>query len=136
MLGMPKTGWVPFILWALPGAVVGLQITALGILLLPLAFLAIVLLTKRTRIWPESIGAIVGIAAVLVAIGLINSDYWTCPPSGKLITRTATSMTIESCGEVNPLPWLLGGGILAFVAPLSYAVQLQRKVTGESNRHR
>ena len=119
---MSKTGWIAFSLWAVPGIVAGLQVSAIGVLLLPVGLVVIVLLAKSTRIWPEVLGLFEGMAAVCFVVVALNADYWTCPPSGEVITRTKDSLTVESCGTVNPWPWLMVGLTLAVGAAVAYRV--------------
>jgi hypothetical protein len=117
---MRRTGWVAFSLWAVLGIVAGLQVSAIGVLLLPFGLVVIVLLAKFTRIWPEILGVFEGIAAVCFLIVALNADYWTCPPSGEVITRTKDSVTVESCGTLNPWPWLIAALTLAVGAAVAY----------------
>ena len=117
---MRKTGWIAFSLWAVPGIVAGLQVSAIGVLLLPVGLVVIVLLAKVIRIWPEVLGICEGIAAVCFLVVALNADYWTCPPSGEVITRTKDSVTVESCGTLNPWPWLAIGLTLAVGAAVAY----------------
>ena len=117
---MSKTGWTAFSLWALLGIVVGLQVSAIGVLLLPVGLVVIVLLFKFTRIGPEVLGVFEGIAAACFLVVALNADYWTCPSSGEVITRTKDSVTVESCGTLNPWPWLTAGLILAVGTALLY----------------
>lgn len=119
---MRKSGWIAFSLWAVLGIVVGLQVSAIGVLLLPVGLVVIVLLAKFTRIGPEVLGVFEGIAAVCFLVVALNADYWTCPPSGEVITRTKDSVTVESCGTLNPWPWLIAGLIFAVGAALAYRV--------------
>lgn len=117
---MRKTGWIAFSLWAVLGIVAGLQVSAIGVLLLPVGVVVIVLLAKFTRIWPEVLGVFEGIAAVCLLVVALNADYWTCPPSGEVITRTKDSVTVESCGAVNPWPWLIFALTVAVGAAVAY----------------
>jgi hypothetical protein len=119
---MRRSGWLAFGLWALPGVVLALQISAFGLLLAPIGVGVTVLLVRSTRVWPEVLGIGEGAAAVCFLVVALNSDYWGCPPSGEVITRTPTSLTVESCGGVNPWPWLIVGAILATGAALAYGV--------------
>lgn len=119
---MRRTGWIAFSLWAVPGIVLGLQFSAIGVLLLPVGLLAIVLLAKFTRVWPEVLGVSEGIAAACLLVVALNADYWTCPASGEVITRTKDSVTVESCGTLNPWPWLVVGLIFAVGGAVAYGL--------------
>jgi len=118
---MRKTGWLAFGLWAVPGIVVGLQVSAIGVLLLPVGLVATILLARSIRVWPEALGISAGIAAACFLIVALNADYWSCPASGELITRTKGSVTVESCGSLNPWPWLIVGLVLAVGGAVAYA---------------
>ena len=117
---MRKTGWLAFGLWAVPGIVLGVQVSAIGLLLLPVGLVATILLARSTRVWPEALGVFEGVAAACFLVVALNADYWTCPPSGEVITRTRDSLTVESCGTLNPWPWLVAGLILAVVGAVAY----------------
>lgn len=119
---MRTTGWLGFGLWAVPGVVVGLQVSAIGVLLLPVGLVATILLAKFTRGWPEVLGILLGIAAACFLIVALNADYWSCPPSGEVITRTQDSVTVASCGGLNPWPWLIAGLIFAIGGAVGYGV--------------
>ena len=119
---MRKTGWLAFGAWAVPGIVLGLQVSAIGLLLLPLGLVATILLARSTRAWPEALGILEGDAAACFLVVALNADYWTCPPSGEVITRTGGSLVVESCGNLNPRPWLIAGLILAVVGAVAYRV--------------
>lgn len=120
-LSMRKTGWLAFGLWAVPGIVVGFQVSVIGVLLLPLGLVATVLLVKFTRVWPELFGIFEGMAAVCLIVAL-NADYWSCPSSGEIITRTEGSVTVESCGSPDPWPWLIAGLVFAIGGAVAYGV--------------
>jgi len=119
---MRKTGWPAFGLWAVPGIVLGLQVSAIGVLLLPVGLVAVFLIARFIRVWPEALGIFEGIAAVCLLIVALNADYWSCPPSGEVTTRTRDSVTVESCGSLNPWPWLIVGVIFAVGGAVAYGV--------------
>ncbi|MGI8595460.1 MAG: hypothetical protein ACR2ML_14055 [Solirubrobacteraceae bacterium] len=124
---MRSTGWLVFGLWAVPGIVVALQVSVIGVLLLPVGLAAIFLLTKFTRLWPEMLGAFEGMAAICFLIVALNADFWSCPPSGEKVTRTKDSVSIESCGSLNPWPWLIVGLIFAIGGAVAYGVAKRRR---------
>ncbi len=119
---MPKVGWPAFGLWAVPGLVVGFLVTSIGVPLLPFGILATVLLARSTRVWPEMLGILEGIAGVCFLIVALNADYWSCPASGEVITRTRTSEIVESCGALSPWPWVVAGLVFALGGAASYAI--------------
>ena len=119
---MRKSGWLAFCLWSVPGIFVGLQVSVIGVLLLPVGLVATILLAKFTRGWPEALGVLEGVAAVCFLIVALNADYWGCPSSGEVITRTKDSVTVESCGGLSPWPWLTVGLVLGIGGVIAYAV--------------
>ncbi len=123
-----KSGWTWFALWALPGVVLGLQVSPIGFLLLPIGLLAVIALVRLTGFGPELLGLVEGVAIACLGVVALNADYWSCPPSGEVITRTRDTLTVESCGSVNPLPWLILGIVLAGGAALGY--RFARRPTG------
>src|SRR4051794_37658804 len=127
---MRKTGWVPFGLWAIPGVVVGLQVSVIGVFLLPVGLIAAVLLTRYARRWPEVLGLFEGVAAVCFFVVVLSADYWTCPPSGEVTTRTKNTVTIDSCGDVNPWPWLIVGLICAVGALSAFVLARRDRADG------
>jgi len=123
---MRKVGYVPFGLWALPGLVLGLQVSTIGVLLIPVGLAATLLLVKFTRVWPEVLGLFEGVALICFLVTVLNAGYWTCPPSGEVVTRTQSSVTYESCGSLNPWPWLIIGTVFAVGGAIAYSVAARR----------
>jgi hypothetical protein len=119
---LKKSGWIWFAVWGAPGIVIGLQVSAVGILLLPLGLLAGLVLWKITGPGPELLGILEGVAIACLVVVALNADYWSCPASGEVITRTPDTLTVESCGELNPWPWLIAGLVFALGAPIAYAL--------------
>ncbi len=124
---MRKVGYVPFGLWALPGLVLGLQVSTIGVLLIPVGLAATLLLVKFTRVWPEVLGLFEGVALICFLVTVLNAGYWTCPPSGEVVTRTQSSVTYESCGSLNPWPWLIIGTVSAVGGAVAYAAAARRR---------
>ena len=60
-------------------------------------------------------------AAACFLVVALNVGYWTCPPSGEVITRSEDSLRVESCGSLNPWPWLIVGMIFAIAGVAAYA---------------
>lgn len=122
LTGRKRSGWTWFVLWALPGIIVGLQVSAIGIFLLPIGLLASLVLARFTGAGPELLGIVEGLAIACLVVAALNADYWTCPPSGEVITRTRDTVTVESCGEVSPWPWLSVGLVLGIGAVIAYGI--------------
>ena len=132
---MRKTGWLPFALWALPGVVVGFQVSAIGLLLVPAGVAVAVLLMKHTRCWPEALGIFEGVAVVCLAIVALNADYWSCPASGETITRSKGSVTVATCGGLNPWPWLVVGVTFAIGGAVAYALASRTRGSAIDGAH-
>jgi hypothetical protein len=128
-VALKKSGWIWFALWALPGIVVGFQVSAIGVLLLPLGLLAALILFRVTGAGPELLGILEGVAVACLLVVVLNADYWTCPPSGEVITRTRDTLTVESCGTLNPWPWLVAGLVFAVGPAIAYAVARSARTT-------
>lgn len=123
-----KSGWVWFSLWAVPGFVLGLQISQVGILLLPIGLIAAILLATRSRVWPESLGVAAGIGLMCLFVTLLNGDSWpwSCPASGEIVTRTSNSVLVESCHRWYGLPWLIVGLVFSGGSALAYKLIARR----------
>jgi hypothetical protein len=96
---MPSTGWWRFVVWVLTGAFLSFAWAtgfSIGLFLLPFALLALWLVARRGRIWPEVLGAFAG-------AGLI----------GLLVTSQLLA--------AQAMPWLVGSLVLTLGAPLAYA---------------
>ncbi len=119
---MRKTGWLVFVLWAVPGMILGLQVSAIGVLLVPVGLLAIFLIARSSRVWPEVLGSFEGVAAACFLVVALHFDYWSCPPSGEVTTRTKGSVVVESCEGLNPWPWLVAGLVFAVGGAVGFAV--------------
>jgi 4-hydroxybenzoate polyprenyltransferase len=118
---LKKSGWTWFVLWSLPGIVVGFQVSTVGLFLLPIGLLVSLILFSLTGPGPELLGILEGVAIVCLVVVVLNADYWTCPPSGEVITRTRDTVTVESCGDLNPWPWLIAGLVFGVGAAIAYA---------------
>ena len=125
---MKHTGWPWFFAWAIAGVGAGLQVSAIGILLLPLTLAWLYFLLRTSRATPEALGVLEGVAAVCFFVVAVNADYWTCPSSGEIVHNSGGSaVSIDSCGGLNPWPWLIVGLVLSVVAPLAYR-RMRRQV--------
>lgn len=62
-------GWTGYLLWGLSGFLLALSaiaILSIGIFILPVAIVTTVLVSRRVRARPESLGLVVGVALVAV----------------------------------------------------------------------
>jgi hypothetical protein len=126
---MRRSGWLWFWLWAIPGVALGLQVSVIGVLFLPVALVVAIVLGKVSRPWPEALGILAGIGLTFLLIALLNSDSWpwTCPASGEIVTRTANSVTVESCDRWYAAPWLVSGLLFTFGAAVCYRLIARRR---------
>lgn len=117
-----RSGWIWFSLWAVPGLVLGLQVSQIGAVFLPIGLIAAVLVAQRSRVWPEILGLAAGIGLMCLFVALLNGDSWpwNCPASGEIITRTPNSVSAESCDRWYALPWLIVGLIFSGGSALAY----------------
>ena len=88
----------------------------IGMLILPFAIGALAFAARRNRGWPEStMGALLGIGTVLLAIAYGNRDYSPCP--GRI--RLAPGEYFR-CGGRDPVPWLVIGLVLVVAGSVGY----------------
>jgi hypothetical protein len=120
-------GWRWFGAWALAGAFVVFAVLAgfsIGLFLLPLAIVGVVLIARRARRWPETLGTLAGAGAVVLLLGAGHArDYEPCPEGTVVLPPGETEW---SCGGAAPLPWLISGGILVAVGLAGYALARRR----------
>jgi hypothetical protein len=101
--------------WAISGLLLTIAFLALlsvGLLLLPLAVVAVVYSVRRFP-GAHAVGSIAGAGMALVGIGVANLGNHPCPrhpasiPPGQL--------TNTSCGGASAWPWLVAGAIVLAV---------------------
>jgi hypothetical protein len=95
---MPLTGWGRFAVWALAGAFLFFALAtgfSIGLFVLPFALLALWLVARRGRIWPEVLGAVAG--------------------AGVIVLLVTTQVLADQA-----IPWLASGLVLTLGAPLAY----------------
>jgi len=116
-----RAGWTGFLAWAVSGALASLTIAAapsFGIFLLPVAVAVALLVARTVRAWPEALGALEGVAAAALLVGLLNLGYTACPTSG-VVTLAPGQQSVE-CGGLEPAPFLIAGGVLAIAGLAGY----------------
>ena len=92
-------------MWAGAGALLALSILAgfsFGMLVLPLAVVAIVWLASRHAKGRAPLGAGLGLALLPATVALIHADYSPCPAS-----RADMADGNWSCGGTDPLPFAI-----------------------------
>jgi hypothetical protein len=118
---MKVRGSIAFAAWAFLGALTAVALAAapsFGLFLLPVAIGAAVAVGRYTRAWPEALGALEGVAAVILLVGLANLGNSPCPASGELILRPGQHEA--SCGGLSPGPLLAAAAIIAVIGLVGY----------------
>ena len=116
-----RRGPIGFVAWAAVGALAAFAVAtapSIGLLLMPVAAVAVVLAARRIRVWPEAFGLLEGVAAIALTIGLLNLGNTPCPSSGELVLRPGEHEA--SCGGFDPMPLLIAALILAVVGVAGY----------------
>jgi hypothetical protein len=92
-------GW--FWAWAFVGAALGFGVSAFGIFTVPLALIAVVLITRHRPI-RGAFGLLSGVGAVLLLVAYLHRDG-----PGTTCWHTATAVGCDQ--HLNPIPWLVVG---------------------------
>ncbi len=106
-----------FASWALAGFLgtgALLSLLSIGLLLLPLAIVAVFFAARRFAIGVATIGSIAGAGLVFVGIGIVNLGTQPCP-AGPFVLAPGQLGGVE-CGGPDPVPWLLVGLACILVA--------------------
>jgi hypothetical protein len=114
-------GWVGFSAWGAGAMLASLAVAgapSVGLFLLPVAGVALVGIAARVRLWPEVLGALEGLAASALVIGLLNLGSTPCPSSGTLVLPPGQHEI--GCGGIAPAPFLIGGLVTALLAVALY----------------
>lgn len=115
-----RTRGVWFGIWLLWGAVVVLGTLIVGVLVLVAGtFVA----WRLGRVSPsarlERLAAITGAGLTLTGIGGLHIDDPPACPEGPVTLSPGSGPF--SCGGVDPVPWMLTGGVLVLVGLVTYA---------------
>lgn len=114
---MPATGWWRFAAWMFAGALAFFAFLtgfSIGLFVLPFAVIAVWLVARGGRTWPEILGLIGGIGAIGIVIAVLNRDGSGCR------TTEEGGFTTVTCGGLDPTPWLVAGLLLPAVASFLY----------------
>ncbi len=101
---------IGFVSWAVPGFLATgalLTLMTIGLLLLPLAVVAVFFAARRFSIGIGTIGSIAGAGLAFVGIGIVNLGNRPCP-AGPFVLAPGQLGGVE-CGGAEPTPWLLAG---------------------------
>jgi hypothetical protein len=112
--------WRWFAAWAAVGGLVAFTLlgaATIGVFVLAFAVLAVVLVLRSGRLWPELLGAVFGIGVLCLVVGALHRDYAPCPDGGLVVPPGETSV---SCGGADPVPWLIAGTLLSVAGAAAY----------------
>ncbi|MHB8682223.1 MAG: hypothetical protein ACYDA2_09045 [Acidimicrobiales bacterium] len=119
--------WSWFGAWAVVGGVYAMGLAGaftIGIVALPVAIVATIVLSGRRPTLVGMPGAGVGVGAVLFYLAFVNRAG-----PGTVCTRTAGGAGMRCVDETSPWPWLAGGVAVVALAVV-LAVVLQRRARG------
>jgi hypothetical protein len=120
---MPATGWWRFTAWVFAGALTFFAFVtgfSIGLFVLPFAVIAIWLVARGGRIWPEILGLVGGIGVIGIVIAALNHEGGGCK------TTEEDGFTTVTCGGIDPTPWLVSGLLLLAAAALLYGFARRR----------
>lgn len=117
-----RAGWRSLAEWAAAFGLLTIAVlgaASIGMFVLPFAAGALFLVARRDRAWPEApLGALIGIGALCLFVGLGNLPYNPCPPSGTpMVLKRGESFR---CGGRDPIPWLIFGSGAAILGIFGY----------------
>ena len=118
---MQIRGWAAFLAWAVLAALAALAVVtaaSIGMFLVPVVLGAAIFVSTRARAWPESLGALEGVAAMALVIGLANLGSSPCPSNGELILKPGEHEA--SCGGLAPEPFLVVAVVTALIGLAGY----------------
>ena len=124
-------GWGGFAAWAVVGALFSFSVlgaASIGLFVFPVALLALFVALWLVRAWPGIASGIVGLASLILLVGILNLGSTPCPSSGSGMSYggPGTGAMSTSCGGWDPVPWLLVGVVLAGAGFSVYALARSR----------
>ena len=127
-----RQGWPWFLAWTAAGGLLVvsyLTVFSIGLFVLPFAVVAVWLVGRHGRAWPELLGGVSGAGLVLVGVALANRGSTPCPEGGAL--TIPPGQTSVECGGLDPVPWLVAGLAFVAVGAVAYSFALARQGAGE-----
>lgn len=121
--GAEAAGWLA--LWAAVGAAYAAGLAgalSVGIVLVPVAIVATVVLVGRRAALVGAPGAGVGVAAVLFYLAYVNRAG-----PGLVCTRIAAGAGMRCVDETSPWPWLAAGVVVVAAAVAVFGVLVRRR---------
>jgi hypothetical protein len=107
--------WPWFVAWAAVGVCLGLSLSALALVTLPLAAVLAAALRSRSR-GGVLLGVVAGLGVAIAFFGGLHPNYHACS-SARFVGHAGT---VYSCGGVDGPLWLLVGVVAAFAAVAGY----------------
>jgi formate hydrogenlyase subunit 3/multisubunit Na+/H+ antiporter MnhD subunit len=122
--GVTGRRWPWFVAWAAVGACIGLSLSALALVTLPLAVILTVAFRRRSR-RRELLGVVAGVGIAVAFFGSLHAEYEACSS-----TRFGGhGGIVYSCGGVDGLRWLVVGLAAAIAALMGYWYMAHRAST-------
>jgi hypothetical protein len=121
--GAEAAGW--FAVWVVVGAAYATGLAGaltVGIVLVPIAIVATVVLVGRRAALVGAPGAGVGAGAVLFYLAYVNRAG-----PGLVCTRIAAGAGMRCVDETSPWPWLAAGVVVVLVAVVVFGVLVRRR---------
>ena len=119
---------VGFAAWLVAGFLASgavLTLLSIGLLLVPLAVIAVFFAVNRFSVGIASLGAVAGVGFALVGIGIANLGSRAC--TGGSFELGPGQLGSISCGGPSPLPFLLvGAGSVLFAVAIAVWAERQR----------
>lgn len=110
-------GWPGLLCWGMVGGLFAFGFVAMasiGLFVVPVAVAAAWLTSRHVESGAELLGLITGAGLVSLAVGLANVENFeqSCPARGSEGLRESE----DSCGGLDPIPWLLVGTLLTLAS--------------------
>lgn len=134
--------WTAFGLWALAGAVVAfgvLDITSIGLFLLPASLVVIVIIVAgiRAPLFPAVLGSVQGVAAICLWGAFISRGTARCQP-GVPLTLMLSGGRGESvttgCINIDSETWFVRGVVTALVGVALYLAAVKLLAISQERR--
>lgn len=127
-----RRGWQSFAEWALALALFSFAVigaASIGMLVLPFALLALVLVARRNRAWPEApTGGLTGVGSICLLVAYKSRAYSPCPTGTIRVQVAKGEHEHFSCGGFDPMPWLTVGLLLTAAGFVGYLVSRRTRL--------
>jgi hypothetical protein len=127
--GVTGRRWPWFVAWAATGACIGLSLSALALVTLPLAVILAVAFRRRSR-RRELLGVVAGVGIAVAFFGSLHANYQACS-SARFVGHGGA---VYSCGGVDDPRWLIVG-IAATIAAFTSYWYMAHRASGSAMAH-